>query len=124
MTSETRSGIPPEHDHEEPESPKVSFGEFLKARRAALDKSQRQMGLKSGHLSQIESGAIPKVSPFTLLELAEVYEFSLSELVNSATIDEELVTSARAILIGEAVMGLSESDRQAIVEPLHIEGVF
>jgi transcriptional regulator with XRE-family HTH domain len=101
---------------------KVSLGDFLKQKRSELEKSQRQMGIQSGHLSQIESGKITEVSPFTLLELASAYQFSLSELVEAADVDEELVTTSRALLIGQAVMQLPASEYERIIDLLGHSG--
>ena len=109
---------------EDEEQPKVSLGDFLRERRAELKKPQRQMGMPSGQISQIESGVIPRVNPFTLLGLAESYEFSLSDLENSVAIDEELIASARTVLIGQAVMGLPDSELESIVESLGIGHIY
>lgn len=112
----------PDFSHEEPKKPKVSFGDFLRTRRNELEKTQREVGsLQSGYVSQIETGTIARINPYALLEIAEVCEFSLSEVASSTDLDEDLIADARAILIGESALRLPLDDQRALIEKLGVE---
>jgi len=80
-------------------SPHLSLGETLKAARAAAGLSlrdvERRTGVRSGHLSQIETNTIAKPEMAILWELAATYDADFSRLLALAGYGPEEEVSAR-----------------------------
>jgi transcriptional regulator with XRE-family HTH domain len=80
-------------------APSRTLGDFLKAARAASGLSlrdvERRTGVRSGHLSQIETGTIGKPEMAILWELAATYGVDFGRLLTLAGYGEREGGSAR-----------------------------
>ena len=80
-------------------SPARTLGEFLKAARAtsglSLRDVERRTGVRSGHLSQIETGTIGKPEMAILWELAATYGVDFGRLLELAGYGGRDASSAR-----------------------------
>jgi HTH-type transcriptional regulator, competence development regulator len=65
-------------------------------RRLSLRDVERRTGIKSGHLSQIESGTIAKPEMAILWDLAELYGLDFAALLSLAGLTQPVESAGRA----------------------------
>ena len=100
---------------------KQTLGSELKRARRARELSlrdvERRTGIKSGHLSQIETGTIARPDMAILWDLAEVYEIDFDRLLALAGLARAGESSGRArqrmTVALRALEELSPADQEA-----------